>query len=243
VSKEGEGTESLEALLGGKVLPGVVNKHNVDVESWPKDKQAETASVKKQSESAIHQKMKDPASKLPTPSTKQLDAIKSYSGSAIHQKMKDLASKLPTPSTKQLDAIKSYSGSAYGGINDALRHGSGVPTGIAADLQSYLDKAEIAEDITVYRRVSGDYSKILKSIAVEGTVFRDKGFMSTSLHPGKWHGDLTMEISVKKGARGAPISQWSHYPNEIEVLFRAGSHLKVTHFDEAAGRMKVELVK
>lgn len=155
----------------------------------------------------------------------------------------------PQPNGKQMDAIKSYSGGGYSSMNDNLRHSDeGIKPGSnTAHLHSYLSTCSTDHDAVVYRKVSGDYAKILKSVIEEGTVFKDKGFMSTSPTPGTWSGSMQMVITTKKGAKGTPINDWSHHPGENEILFNAGSRLKVTKIEGKEsgfphGRIHVELL-
>lgn len=155
----------------------------------------------------------------------------------------------PSPNTKQMSAIKSYSGGGYSSMNDSLRHGNeGIQPGSnIAHLKSYLDTCSTDHDAVVYRKVSGDYAKILSSVIEEGTIFKDKGFMSTAPTPGTWSGSMQMVITTKKGAKGTPINDWSNHPGENEILFNAGSRLKVTKIEGKEsgfqhGRIHVELL-
>lgn len=165
-----------------------------------------------------------------------------YSATKVYTKLKSHA---PTPHDDEHEALKGYTGNQYRTINDCLRHNDNCGNSNVPKIKKYLDRAKIPEDITVYRGVGGDYAKILKSIVTVGTVFRDKGFISTSVHSSVSQsfggGAILMEISVKAGAKGAPISHLGSHGGEKEILFQAGSKLKVVSYD--GKRMKCELVQ
>ena len=142
---------------------------------------------------------------------------------AVAEKLKAAA---PSFTKVEKSAVVAYSGSQYSEINKALRHGGKEPE-TAKHIASWLDKASLPEPMKVYRRVSGEYSKIIKSIIFEGAIFQDKGFVSTSYASGVWSGDLTMIIDAPKGAKGAIIEHVSHHKGEKEILFQRNSKFKV----------------
>jgi hypothetical protein len=147
----------------------------------------------------------------------------------------------PQPTSVQASAISSYTGSGYQSLNDTLRN-SFTPaiTPTMKNLDSYLAKAEFPQDVVLHRKVSGPYSKILRSIAMEGGKFIDKGYSSTSTHTGKWSGDLHLVISVKKGQRGAAVKEHSNHAAENEVVLPRGSAFVIKKI-EGPGMFYVEL--
>lgn len=147
---------------------------------------------------------------------------------------------------KQKMAVLNYTGIAYLGTNGALRDGAKLsedPNGIAVTLQDFLNKSTIPRDTTVYRSIkTGIYSKQLASLP-PGTILHDRGFMSTSAKYRK-PGALMMEIAVKKGMKGAPIDHLSAFgEGEAEVLFPAGTKLKIKSWDAATETLKVEMIQ
>ena len=138
----------------------------------------------------------------------------------------------PLATTEEKSAIYNYTGPGYADMNTSLRHGKAPSdygsAGSIKSLKQWLDKAKLPEDVTVFRKVSGEYANLLKSIIFEGAAFQDKGFVSTSSSRNVWSGEMTFEISAKKGAKGAAVKHMSNHPEEDEILFQAGSKLKVT---------------
>ena len=138
----------------------------------------------------------------------------------------------PLATTEEKNAISYYTGPGYTDMNKSLRHGKEPSIygsiGNIKHLKQWLDKAELPEDVTVFRKVSGEYAKFLKSSIFEGAAFQDKGFISASPRTDAWNGEMTFEISAKKGAKGAAVKHMSNHPEEDEILFQAGSKFKVT---------------
>lgn len=240
IQKQGKGIEGLKKILGGNVDKNLMqNVPNAEMEHWP---HGDPAQAEKQAAQKAEQEKAQAAYK-----EQQQAAQKQAKG----QKgvLDSLKANRPTPTAKQKSAIQSYSGSAYAHINEKLRHGDeGIKPNTSEDhIQSYLNTCSTDHDCTVYRKVSGDYAKILSSIVEEGTVFKDKGFMSTSPTPGTWSGSMQMVITVKKGAKGTPINDWSSHQSENEILFAAGSRMRVHKIEGKEsgfphGRLHVELL-
>jgi hypothetical protein len=95
--------------------------------------------------------------------------------------------------------------------------------------------------VTLYRKVGGDYAKILMSTMMKGTSFVDRGFISTSTSEGMWSGELQMVIKCPKGSKGAAIKRLSSHPGEHEVLLARNSILVVEEYNAGAKRMTVRL--
>lgn len=164
---------------------------------------------------------------------------------ALYKKLRAAA---PAATGLETGSISAYTGSSYASINDCLRYKDGCADAHAKNIESYLNKSSIPEPITVYRGMKGDFAKFLKSIATKGTEFVDKGFLSTSTSgqlATKWgqnESGLRLRISVPKGAKGAPISHFGSHSNEHEVLFQAGSKMRVVGYSKVDNTMDVELV-
>ena len=197
--KTGFGWESLEELLEGKLDKSKhTNVPNANFENWP------------------NEVPKTPKFKMPK--SKQKEG---------HDILKKLAKNQPTPTIAQKTAMSQYVGSGYSSMNSNLRAG-GSMSGYAKELNSFLEKCELPEQVTCWRTVGGQYAEILKSIMIEGTVFRDKGFSSTTVDPHfDFKSGLKFEITAPKGANGAHVNNLS----ESELLFKAGCVYKVKSFD------------
>lgn len=137
----------------------------------------------------------------------------------------------PSLSPQARTAVKDYSGSGYMQVNNVLRQDKFNPTAhpdswTTKTIQG-MDAASNAwkspTDITVYRGLS---SNIVKPEV--GSVFVDKGFMSTSVSQSKAfsHGDA-LKILVPKGARAIPLGKNSNHPSEQELILPRNSKLVV----------------
>jgi hypothetical protein len=138
----------------------------------------------------------------------------------------------------------SYTGSAYRPINTALRKGK-LPSeehlaNKVKHLDSWLEKSKTSEPIKVYRKVSGHYAEILKSVMFPGAKFMDRGFISTSINNG-WSGDLHFEIDVPKGSRGAYVAPMSSHPGEKEFLLPRETKFTVKSFNIISHVIQLEV--
>lgn len=172
-------------------------------------------------------------------------AAPSYKEPTSYDKFHELSAKAPEANSSQAKAISMYSGSSYQSINNLCRTSS--PATVNADktvqaLDSYLNNAELPEDLTLYRKVDGQYANILKSSLVEGCIFVDKGFISTSVSTGTWSGSLKFVITAKKGTKGAAIGKWSSHKSEQEVLLPRLTKFHVTKYDHDKSLIEVEVV-
>lgn len=144
-------------------------------------------------------------------------------------------------SLKEREAVNLYTGTAYSNINAVER---GIEKKyidnnfeVARNLHSALQKAEIPCDCVTYRGCSSKALGLMGRLSDEqliGKVFRDKGFMSTSLDRGNAfsNDDMLLIINVPKGAKGAYVGYLSaakHY--ETEVLFDINQMMKIDHVD------------
>ena len=157
---------------------------------------------------------------------------------AVHELIENAGNKwsgsLPA---SQREAIHAYTGSAYANINSVLR---GLSDRFsegnyerAVEIHKALLSSPLPADCIVYRGVSSQALGKLKGLpdeALVGKVFRDKGFMSTSLNRGDaFGGDVLLEIEAPRGTPAAyvgHISQAGHY--ESEVLFDVNRIMKIT---------------
>lgn len=222
LTKAGEGLEDLDALVKGK--PG--NWKNV------------------------------PAGTKPGPAAKAAPVSLGYSetGMATNDPehvalLKKLAAAAPTDITWQESlGLKSYVGSGYTGMNANLRDANNPTLSTEAKaFAGFLERARIPEEVTLYRGVRGDFGKHVASTTVEGSVFRDRGFLSTSTNEKfseKWAADgIRLKIRVPKGSKGAAVSHIGGNHSESEVVFQHGSKMVVTkEYDPKTRTIEVDLI-
>jgi ParB-like chromosome segregation protein Spo0J len=227
VTKEGKGVDKLKALFAGKIEPGVKNSQQVI------KTKAEAAAMTEQ------QKKNAEAQKTAAEEHKKQQAA-ANANNALYS---NLVSKAPQPTATQQSAIAKYSGSGYSQWNSELRHNPNFAKSdkLTEHLDAWLGSTAFDEEVILYRKVGGEYSKILKSIIFEGTKFIDRGYVSTSTHEGKWHGDLKLVIKVPKGSKGAALGKWSHHTTEKEVLLPRDSAFEVTNYDPHSNVVHVTL--
>lgn len=159
---------------------------------------------------------------------------------------------------EERDTIRDYTGSDYTYINRALRNNSVLASMMsdeakaerfeqASKISSGISKYDLNDNIIVYRGVSLDAlginavfdSKISEGMKdLVGTVYKDKGFMSTSAVKSSsfTSKEAVMSIKVPKGkGRGAWVSPISLYPYENEFLLQRSSSLKITKAERGTG--------
>ena len=129
-------------------------------------------------------------------------------------------------------ALLDYSGPHYAPINAALRKGE-MPTDWRAHaverLDSALAKSSVPKDLLVYR---GLRDQSLVSHLKPGAVFRDHGFLSTTISKNVANdsfadGGVLFHITIPKGGKALPMTRQGHYNHEKEVLLPRGSRLRV----------------
>jgi hypothetical protein len=151
----------------------------------------------------------------------------------------------PLPANQgEADAIKTYSGGAYDSWNKALRQSFGYDSGgydkATKDLRNYLSRASLPEEITVSRRVSGNFAKhLLQEAQDKEHTFQDHGFASTD----DWSGELKIVLTLPKGAQAAAIGQYSLHPSENEILVQAGSKYRATKYDTNSHTLYATLIR
>jgi hypothetical protein len=158
---------------------------------------------------------------------------------------KEIQKATAPPQPGQKAAVSHYKGNGYHQINDCLRHQTKCDDPKIDKITEWLNRQELPKDITVYRGVSAEYAKILRTIAIPGMKFREKGFLSTSTSPefGKsWgSGQLFLTINAPKGSKAGTIVQ-EGMDHEYEILFQRNSIFEVASFDEKTGYMTLNLV-
>lgn len=132
-------------------------------------------------------------------------------------------------------ALKSYTSMAYGVVNTYLRHGtyqdtvySEVPQSRVDEIVKGIDKSfnnapKVPGDLKVFR---GMDSSLLSSLQ-EGDIFKDDGFISTSIDKEKVVSGGFIEIHVPKGSKGIYLEQISEVKRERELLLDRGSRFRV----------------
>lgn len=144
---------------------------------------------------------------------------------------------------EQESAIGMYSGDSYSGINGLLRgemteqqveewdkfeREEHKITKMIPNIESALDEFELDDPIRVFRTCEEDL--FIENDIKAGSVFKDKGFVSTStLQEKVASGNVVMEIDVPPGkGRGAWINSLSGAQDEeYEFLLQRGSIFEV----------------
>ena len=144
-----------------------------------------------------------------------------------------------TPTTAQRDAISTYARSGYVEMNEHLRFGSfardKTKTEISA-LQDFLGGSTVKDTIYLQRGINkpaldkifgGDGWRKDES-SIIGSVFTDKGFVSTTpFEGGGFGGDVVMYIKAPKGTKGAYIKDFAAAENEKEFLLQSNTSFAV----------------
>lgn len=234
MKKEGKGLTSLNALLAGKSPTSTVGwkDSHKKILTFAQAESTQAAKIAKQKEYAEAKAEQAKWTKEAVPHI---------------AKYKELLKTTPKATPAEAAAVRAYSGSSYQQLNKRLRHQDEDMGGNATTqaIDSYLDKAVLKSTLVTWRGVKGEYAKILKSVMVEGGMFLDRGYMSTTAYREKaWtHGDdsLLMKVTLKKGVKAAPIKGFSANPSEEEVLVARKSVIKVVKFDRKKGYVEVEV--
>lgn len=148
------------------------------------------------------------------------------------------------PTTAERDAISSYSRSGYLKMNENLRFGNYAPDSVKREisaLQGFLDKCETQDELYLARGVTkpaldkmfgGDEWR-KKSSSLAGSVFTDKGFVSTTPYQGGgFGGDVVMYIKAPKGTKGAYIKNFAASSEEKEFLIQSDTSFVVRNIVE-----------
>ena len=143
------------------------------------------------------------------------------------------------PTTAQRDAISTYARSGYVEMNEHLRFGSfardKTKTEISA-LQDFLGSSTVEDTIYLQRginkpaldKIFGGDSWRKDESSIIGSVFTDKGFVSTTpFEGGGFGGDVVMYIKAPKGTKGAYIKDFAAAENEKEFLLQNNTSFAV----------------
>jgi hypothetical protein len=135
------------------------------------------------------------------------------------------------------DALLSYTRSGYYEINRCLRINLGCDSETTMQriqhLTEAMKRARLPVDTIVYRQAGERWAANLEV----GTVFKDKGFTSTTIAANQAHGmsdyrqHVFVTIKVPKGSSAMYLGDKSDVPSEKEVLLAAGSRFKVTKIE------------
>ena len=148
------------------------------------------------------------------------------------------------PTTAERDAISSYSRSGYLKMNENLRFGNYAPDSVKREisaLHGFLDKCETQDELYLSRGVTkpaldkmfdGDGWR-KNSSSLVGSVFTDKGFVSTTPYQGGgFGGDVVMYIKAPKGTKGAYIKDFAASSEEKEFLIQSDTSFVVRNIVE-----------
>lgn len=148
------------------------------------------------------------------------------------------------PTTAERDAISSYSRSGYLKMNENLRFGNYAPDSVKREisaLHGFLDKCETQDELYLSRGVTkpaldkmfGGDGWRKNSSSLVGSVFTDKGFVSTTPYQGGgFGGDVVMYIKAPKGTRGAYIKDFAASSEEKEFLIQSDTSFVVRNIVE-----------
>lgn len=139
----------------------------------------------------------------------------------------------------QIEAIAAYTNGAYGNINRYLRGIDKNPSQATKDRIKQLRAAfthSLSKNITVYRGVGVSNAKLHNEMTTVGSVFRDKGALSTSTSKAlatSWASSkdnaVVYSINLPKDFKNAAwVKAISPYKHEKEVLIKPGQKWRVT---------------
>ena len=148
------------------------------------------------------------------------------------------------PTTAERDAISSYSRSGYLKMNENLRFGNYAPDSVKKEisaLHGFLDKCETQDELYLSRGVTkpaldkmfGGDGWRKNSSSLVGSVFTDKGFVSTTPYQGGgFGGDVVMYIKAPRGTKGAYIKDFAASSEEKEFLLQSDTSFVVRNIVE-----------
>lgn len=159
--------------------------------------------------------------------------VTNYNDRQALEKHYDLYKKCISEHSLDCSAVKAYTNQAYENINGYLR-GTGTskygkpPIEEVNDYINRMDEVfdkspRTPEALKVFRGVNRDVLKDLEA----GDVFRDDGFVSTSVDTDGAFAGARLEIRVPKGSRAVYVAQISDVGGEHELLLDRSSRFKV----------------
>ena len=148
------------------------------------------------------------------------------------------------PTMAERDAISSYSRSGYLKMNENLRFGNYAPDSVKREisaLRGFLDNCETQDELYLSRGVTkpaldkmfGGDGWRKNSSSLVGSVFTDKGFVSTTPYQGGgFGGDVVMYIKAPSGTKGAYIKDFAASSEEKEFLIQSNTSFVVRNIVE-----------
>jgi hypothetical protein len=115
-------------------------------------------------------------------------------------------------------------------------------------LDAAIARHTFDRDVVAYRTMSDPGGKIAGGVK-PGSVFRDHGYVSTTsdknflkdFATGDKASRVEVRVTIRKGARGAPMARLSTFDNEKEILLPRGSSFRVTKVVAASGDRPKEI--
>lgn len=143
-------------------------------------------------------------------------------------------------SPMEMASISHYTGGGFSQVNKQLRTGKpdNVHAAYAHQLNQALDKYPSAPGLT-RRGTNLSKNDIQQYRDALGKTIREKAFMSTSKGSG-FNGNVKFHVTGKNGKH---IQDVSHFPNEQEVLYKAGTHFHVTKVEDKDGKTHIHLTE
>lgn len=142
-----------------------------------------------------------------------------------------------------MQALHDWTGGDYIEINNHLRNGKDVSikTEITIkDMHMALDKCELPAMYvrrgTDTRYIDGLYGNSdwqKDHLLLDDKILTDKGFLATSpFLEGGLDGNVEIIYKIPEKAKGAYISEISHYHDEKEILFRDSSRIRIIRLEK-----------
>ena len=178
-----------------------------------------------------------------------------FGGKGLLNRKKSAEGKwLASLSAEERQSVSEYTGSLYADVNSSLR-GHGAPLGVGRqaevdeaikNIDSALSKFENQADFITYRAIKPEAFAGTDLKSLVGTVYTDKGYMSTSplLSSSAVNKNLLMEIKVPSGKnRGAYINKLAGQFQDVEYeyLLPRGSRFNVVGITEIDGKPKIQM--
>lgn len=142
----------------------------------------------------------------------------------------------PDLSSAELSAIRSYTGSSYHSINSALRQGIGTTSRSVKPLDRAM--RPLPFDAKIIRKTGMDAFRDLGVINPDdllkqaGKVFQDRGYLSTAIEEGHWHGQVKMIIDAPQGTMARWVDPISSNRGERELLLGRETKMIITKVEK-----------
>lgn len=171
---------------------------------------------------------------------------------ALDMQKEQLAADPWTPSQKS--AIYDYTTSEYITMNNLIR---GESTGYSpkSDLKA-ARKIKFAQDgmrpipysIRLFRKTGtkmfpglADGASFEQVKPFDGKVIQDKAFLSTSIDPNTWSGEVAITIDVPEGTPGIYVANNSEHSSELEFLLAAGLKYRILKIEQTHTYPKIRV--